>query len=359
MPGRKRQLPFSCLEKKPLEGVIARSKPPEDESNWYTGPSSFCRIWISMKCCFFKAGGWHELKRGEFAPNPYPLGWTLNLLSMSCPANGLQQERLQWHPGRVNCWAWTESLFDSGPGLKLCEETPQVSKSLRISVLERIHFTTSWRCQLQPSISSCHSKHHAPARCDAVTRLHHPDAPAVGIDKTNWGTPVASLSSETACQQWGPGPGWNHNRGNKDISHGTSKCLFSLKWPLQTRPTDLFLSVFIHLCDHLLWTLRKSYCSICRPCRCMQRYTSTARIPEVSVDDLYCEPCTASILKYCLCHTCASGVWVDVACVPFSGLKGRQPQDSWLNLRKIILNSWLMNYSQRILIAISRTKKTW
>lgn len=278
---------------------------------------------------------------------------------MSCPANGLQQERLQWHPGRVNCWAWTESLFDSGPGLKLCEETPQVSKSLRISVLERIHFTTSWRCQLQPSISSCHSKHHAPARCDAVTRLHHPDAPAVGIDKTNWGTPVASLSSETACQQWGPGPGWNHNRGNKDISHGTSKCLFSLKWPLQTRPTDLFLSVFIHLCDHLLWTLRKSYCSICRPCRCMQRYTSTARIPEVSVDDLYCEPCTASILKYCLCHTCASGVWVDVACVPFSGLKGRQPQDSWLNLRKIILNSWLMNYSQRILIAISRTKKTW
>ena len=133
--------------------------------------------------------------------------------------------------------------------------------------------------------------------------------------------------------------------------------LFSLKWPLQTRPTDLFLSVFIHLCDHLLWTLRKSYCSICRPCRCMQRYTSTARIPEVSVDDLYCEPCTASILKYCLCHTCASGVWVDVACVPFSGLKGRQPQDSWLNLRKIILNSWLMNCSQRILIATSRAQK--
>ena len=50
--------PFSCLEKKPLEGVIARPKPPEDESNLvHWAPSSFCRIWISMKCCFFKAGG--------------------------------------------------------------------------------------------------------------------------------------------------------------------------------------------------------------------------------------------------------------------------------------------------------------
>ena len=60
--------------------------------------------------------------------------------------------------------------------------------------------STPWRCQLQPSISSCHSKRHAPARCDAVTRLRHLDAPVVGIDKTNWGTPVASLSSETTCQ---------------------------------------------------------------------------------------------------------------------------------------------------------------